>query len=186
MIHRNKHTQQYVVIPNRIARDRRLSFRARGLLVMLLSLPAEWHVRADMLADDNPESRTAIRAAMKELRDAGYVEVHREQGERGRWRTRLEVFDTLPTERGQGASGATSENMVFAQVAPNASRPAAGGAALNRSTEIKNQRRSRPDGPGAGCSTDHPGPLSESCRRNDSPLCVWSWCLCTCHGKRQP
>jgi hypothetical protein len=197
VIHRSKHAQQFVIVPNRIARDRRLSFRARGLLVMLLSLPAEWHITTDMLAEDNPESRTAIRAAMAELRDAGYVEVHNEQDSGGRWRKRIEVFDTTSTERGQGAFGATRENTASSQVAPNAPTPvsvrpgetrvSAGRTervqgALNRSTGIKNQRRPRSGERAAGCSTDHPGPLSESCRQNDGPLCVWSWCLCSCHG----
>lgn len=126
VIHRSHHAQQYVVVPNAIARNARLSFRARGLLVMLLSLPPEWHVTAVMLAADNPESRTAIRAAMAELRDAGYVEMHKEQGERGRWTTRLEVFDTTTTGRAQAALGATSENSASPQVAPKAGKPDAG------------------------------------------------------------
>lgn len=141
IIHRSHHAQHYVVVPNAIARDKRLSFRARGLLVMLLSLPPDWHVTADMLAADNPDSRTAIRAAMRELREAGYVEVHREQGDRGQWRTRLEVFDTRTTGRAQSASGATSENGMSAQVAPNAGKPAAGGAALKKKYKTSSRAR---------------------------------------------
>jgi hypothetical protein len=141
VIHRSRHTHQYVVVPNAIARNDRLSFRARGLLVMLLSLPPDWHVTADMLAEDNPDSRTAIRAAMRELRESGYVEVHREQGEKGRWQTRIEVFDTRPAERVQAASGATCENSASPQVAPNAGIPAAGGAA--RKKKYKTSSRAR-------------------------------------------
>jgi hypothetical protein len=110
VIHRSHHAQQYVVVPNSIARDNRLSFCARGLLVMLLSLPPEWHVTTAMLAEDNPEGRDKIRAAMRELSDAGYVIVHREQGKRGRWTTRIEVFDTPQTEDGQSVFGATWGN----------------------------------------------------------------------------
>ena len=87
IIHRSHHAQQYVVVPNAIARNARLSFTARGLLAMLLSLPPEWHVTTDMLAEDNPDSRTAIRKAMAELRELGYVEVHHEQDGGGRWRS---------------------------------------------------------------------------------------------------
>lgn len=132
VIHRSHHVQQYVVVPNAIARNTALSFRARGLLIMLLSLPPEWHVTTDMLADDNPESRTAVRAAMAELRAAGYVETHRQQGARGRWITRLDMFDTTSTERALPAFGPTCEDSASAQVPPNASRPAAGGAAFKR------------------------------------------------------
>jgi hypothetical protein len=79
VIHRSKHAQQYVIVPNAVARNAGLSFTARGLLVMLLSLPPEWHVTTDMLAEDNPDSRGAIRKAMAELRAAGYVELRTER-----------------------------------------------------------------------------------------------------------
>jgi len=142
VIHRSRHAQEYVVIPNALARNRGLSFTARGLLAMLLSLPPEWHVTVDLLAEDNPDSRSAIRKAMRELREAGYVEVHNEQGARGRWSKRIEVFDTLPAERGHPALGATSGNSVSSQVAPNAGGPTFGGptfggAALKRSKGSK-------------------------------------------------
>jgi hypothetical protein len=152
IIHRSHHAQQYVVIPNAIARNARLSFRARGLLMMLLSLPPEWHVTADMLAQDNPDSRNAIRAAMRELHECGYVEVHREQDEKGRWRTRIEVFDTSHAERAHPAFGVTSENSASSQVAPNAGKPAAGGAALKK----KYRTSSRPRGAREEVKQPHP------------------------------
>jgi len=149
IIHRSRHTQQYVVVPNAIARNTRLSFRARGLLVMLLSLPPEWHVTTDQLAEDNPDSRTAVRAAMRELRESGYVEVHREQSGRGRWRTRLEVFDTPATERDPSRVRRDQGKQQSSQVEPNAGQPAAGLPALKRSTGPKygaevQENRSRP------------------------------------------
>jgi len=93
VIRRSHHAQNYVVIPNAIARDSGLSFTARGLLVMLLSLPPEWHVTADGLARLNPDSRGAIRKAMAELRAAGYVLLVTQRGTDGRTRRHLEVFD---------------------------------------------------------------------------------------------
>jgi hypothetical protein len=158
-IHRSQHAQQYVVVPNGIARNTRLTFRARGLLVMLLSLPPEWHVTADMLAEDNPDSRTAIRAAMLELREAGYVLVHRIQGERGRWTTRLEVFDTASTERALAASGPTSGDATNPQVAPNAGGPAAGQTAFIPKYRGSARTRSRPRA--------EPEPRPEWCGRCD-------------------
>jgi hypothetical protein len=107
VIHRSRHAQQYVVVPNAIARNTRLSFRARGLLVMLLSLPPDWRVTTDQLAEDNPEGRDLIRRAMAELRAAGFVRAEREQDIKGRWRTRLEVFDTPQPNATRPASGAT-------------------------------------------------------------------------------
>jgi hypothetical protein len=163
VIHRSHHAQQYVVVPNAIARNTRLSFRARGLLVMLLSLPPEWHVTADMLADDNPDSRTAIRAAMAELRESGYVEMHKQQDERGRWTTRLEVFDTTATGRARAASGATSENNASPQVAPNAGIPAAGEAAAKK--KYKTSPRAPARGRGEAEKRSAPAAVTQLCGR---------------------
>ena len=135
VIHRSRHAQQYVVVPNSIARDSGLSFTARGLLVMLLSLPPEWHVTTDMLAEDNPDSRGAIRKAMAELRETGYVELHHARGADGRTRRHLEVFDTPRTKRGVPAFGATSTNTLFPQVAPNAGKPTAARPAFGATRE---------------------------------------------------
>ena len=170
IIHRSRHTQQYVVVPNAIARNTRLSFRARGLLVMLLSLPPEWHVTTDQLAEDNPDSRTAVRAAMRELRESGYVEVHREQSGRGRWRTRLEVFDTPATERDPSRVRRDQGKQQSSQVEPNAGQPAAGLPALKRSTGPKygaevQENRSRPASHDQG--QDHSVANSQNARVHD-------------------
>jgi hypothetical protein len=85
---------------------------------------------------------------MAELRAAGYVETHRQQGARGRWITRLDMFDTTSTERALPAFGPTCEDSASAQVPPNASRPAAGGAAFKRKDGKSSARvhaRGRPE-----------------------------------------
>jgi hypothetical protein len=119
VIHRSRHAQEYVVVPNGVARDKRLSFLARGLLVMLLSLPPDWHVTTDMLAEDNPDSRTGIRAAMRELREAGYVQLLSERGKDGRTRRHLEVFDT-PSQTRTPRAWSHLHRHAFPQVAPSA------------------------------------------------------------------
>lgn len=49
------------------------------------------------LARAGREGRDAIRAALRELREAGYLEVRRVQDGRGRWRTETWVHDRPPT-----------------------------------------------------------------------------------------
>lgn len=134
VVHRTKHSEQYVIVPNYITRDRQLSFRARGLLAYLLSLPNGWHLSTDELAKANPDSRKGTRDAMRELREAGYVLVKTERGSDGRTRRRLEVFDVAQPSAIRPAFGVTSTDDVFPQVAPNAAKPNADRVALNRST----------------------------------------------------
>lgn len=83
----------WTVIQNNVLRDRRLSFKARGLLIYLLSMPDNWAVSADRIAQTGPDKRDAIRAALKELETAGYVARERHADRRGRWTTRTYVYD---------------------------------------------------------------------------------------------
>jgi hypothetical protein len=176
VIHRSRHAQEYVVVPNSIARNTELSFTARGLLVMLLSLPPEWHLTTDALAEDNPGGRKLIRAAMKELRAASYVVLCTSRAENGRLSRHLEVFDTPQPSATRLAFGATSGNNASPQVAPNATRPAATRVA-HISTKYRTKAR------GAACDRAAPAPHTEACRRGESAKCVQDWCECRCHGR---
>lgn len=64
--------QQYVHVHNDDVRDERLSFRARGLLIFLLSLPKDADWTAEQLAAHTPETVEEVRAAMRELQANGY------------------------------------------------------------------------------------------------------------------
>lgn len=97
---RSRPTVEWTQIPNAVARDYRLSWRARGLLVELLSYPPGWETSIDRLVQDAArhsngatEGRDAMRRAARELKDAGYLVEHKSQDARGRWRTELELTD---------------------------------------------------------------------------------------------
>jgi hypothetical protein len=96
-IERDAHTQQFVTVHNRVARDKRLRRAERGLLVEILSLPPGARITAETLAQNGPEGRDAIRAMIKGLEAAGYVVRQRSQDARGRWSTRLIVRETPGT-----------------------------------------------------------------------------------------
>lgn len=82
-------TKGYSVIKNTILNDTRLSYRAIGIAAHLLSKPDGWHIRADYLWTNGVEGRDAVRAAMKELEECGYLVRLKTQDERGRWSTDL-------------------------------------------------------------------------------------------------
>lgn len=62
-----------VIIPRSTARDERLSYRARGVLQRLLSNAEGFSMSAVDLAREGREGRDAIRAALRELKNAGYI-----------------------------------------------------------------------------------------------------------------
>ena len=69
------HDHGYVVIQNKALEDSRLSCKARGLLAYLLTRPKDWSVNCKHLATIGPDGPTAIRSALKELRNAGYAKL---------------------------------------------------------------------------------------------------------------
>ena len=56
-------------------KDRRLSLKAKGLMSEMLSLPDDWDYSIAGLVAINKEEEGAIKSALKELKDAGYLEV---------------------------------------------------------------------------------------------------------------
>lgn len=110
-IRRSKPTNNYVLIPNGTARDERLSYLARGVLLEILSRPDGWETNADALSErarqhrgaKRGEGRRALREAFAELEAAGYMIRHKERDPKGRIVTLMEAYDT-PQNRGT-ASG---------------------------------------------------------------------------------
>lgn len=50
-----------------------LSCRAIGLLALMLSKPPSWKFSCERISHEVPEGREALRSAMRELREAGFV-----------------------------------------------------------------------------------------------------------------
>jgi len=102
---------RYTSIDRRTIRDTRLSFRARGVLLWLLDRPDESTTDSDLIAEHGAEGRDAIRTALRELRDHGYMTRRKVRGERGRWVTESWVFerpqpvDNPPTDDGKPGVG---------------------------------------------------------------------------------
>lgn len=73
----------YTVMANYHLRDKGISLKAKGLLSVMLSLPAEWDYTLAGLAHISKEGVDAIGTAVKELEYAGYVVRTRRRNEAG-------------------------------------------------------------------------------------------------------
>lgn len=73
--------RDFTMVHNAALRDRRLTRRARGLLVEVLSHRAGFSISEASLVAAGPEGRDAVRKALRELETYGYL--HREQGRAG-------------------------------------------------------------------------------------------------------
>lgn len=73
-VHVAKRKNPFAQIPNKTLQDKRLSFRARGLLVFMLSMPDQFIIRKSTLYQFcKGEGRDAVKTAFEELVDLGYI-----------------------------------------------------------------------------------------------------------------
>ena len=63
----------YTVIFRSVAQDSRLSLKARGLFLLMQSLPDDWSYSISGLAAKANTGKDTIRSALKELTDVGYL-----------------------------------------------------------------------------------------------------------------
>jgi len=63
----------YVQIDKRAIQDKRLSWKAKGILSYLLSLPDDWRIYIIELEKHAPDGEAALRSGLKELENIGYL-----------------------------------------------------------------------------------------------------------------
>jgi hypothetical protein len=150
--------QDFTIVSNAVIRDSRLSYRARGVLIDVLSRPDDWRTDFKSIARVGKEGESAIRTALEELRAAGYIVQSRVRGERGRWLTVNTVYD-FPQEN--------------SQVAPSVGFPGVGSPALGNSTPLRSTETKNCEvGPlerGHGSSRDHGLPAGATLRAAQQP-----------------
>ena len=83
----------FTVIQNRIIEDRTISYKARGLLVFILSKPDHWRTNMKHLAAQSSEGYYSVQSGMAELERAGYIQRIKLQDTAGRWSTHTIVHD---------------------------------------------------------------------------------------------
>jgi hypothetical protein len=99
------HRKQFTVVDSRTVNDSSLSLRARGLLVWLLDKPDGWRVSSVEISKQCTEGREAIRTAIRELEDAGYITRLKYQLDDGQWFT-----ETIVRERPDGEETDSTED----------------------------------------------------------------------------
>ena len=76
-------TRDYTVMSNHHLKNRALSLKAKGLLSLVLSLPDDWDYSLKGLVSISVEGIDAIRQAVAELEEQGYVVRERVRDEKG-------------------------------------------------------------------------------------------------------
>lgn len=91
--------KNFARIPNSIANDQSLSFKARGILLYCLSKSENWKVLSEDLDRNSPkEGRDSVRAGLRELQEAGYARREPIRNEKGQVTGTEWVISDQPTE----------------------------------------------------------------------------------------
>lgn len=75
----------YVILNKEALENANLSWKAKGLLAYLLSLPDNWQIYIDELQSHSKDGRDSTIAAMNELINANYINREQQRGERGKF-----------------------------------------------------------------------------------------------------
>lgn len=105
ILHKHPKKRGFVQVENSTVRDPRLSLKATGLLIYLVSLPQGSPVGSRVISARKPDGRSSIMTAFRELRDLGYVEQKTTRKPDGTFTTVTHVYEVPPgavSEPGRG------------------------------------------------------------------------------------
>lgn len=69
---RTKRTSNFTSVNNDFIRDENLSWKAKGIIIYIMSLPTDWHLHLSELAKHAKDGRDATYNGVRELIDNGY------------------------------------------------------------------------------------------------------------------
>ena len=84
-VFRVEKNKNYTVMANYHLRDKELSFKAKGLLSYMLSLPENWDYSLNGLASVSKEGIKTIKNIVAELKERGYLKINKIRKENGQY-----------------------------------------------------------------------------------------------------
>lgn len=122
----------FTVLDNGIFRDKRLSLKARGLLVTMLSLPEEWNYTIEGLSIILKEGKDCVRGALNELEECKYLVRNRTRNEKGQLLDTEYIVYEKPLE--------SAENRAFE---PKSENPTLDNPTLGKPTQLNKHKSNK-------------------------------------------
>ena len=163
---------------NHHLRDERLSLKSKGLLSVILSLPDDWRISIEGMTQFSADGKDAIRSAIRELTDTGYITRAQTHSEAGKFSGYDYVVHETPT--------ASPSSGFPTMEKPTTENPTTENPTLRNTEELStiippvvpHEGDVGDDNPSdSGAAADSPTPLSAACggispRRGESALCT--------------
>ena len=106
-IEKNKN---YTIMSNHHLRDKLLSYKAKGLLSFMLSLPEDWDYSINGLVKVSKEGKKAIRAMLEELEENHYLIRQRIQLKNGQFDYEYHIYEMPYKQKGNTDEGNAEED----------------------------------------------------------------------------
>lgn len=121
MIVRGPRQDRFTILNRRLIDDDHLSYRALGLLTFILDKPDDWRIDScDLARGEGREGRDAVRTALRELEEAGYLRRKRIRRPDGTFDMESTVYDS-PVDREADAGEPATGNPPSGSPATNPS-----------------------------------------------------------------
>ena len=136
--------RDFTVIANSVFKDRRLSAKAKGILVEMLSLPENWDYTLKGLTTLFSDGIDSIRQGIKELEENGYIVRERKRDARGRLGGMEYVIYETPEKAVENIVENSSPEQSAPMIAePTEDFPAQGESAEDKAMLYKELNKSR-------------------------------------------
>lgn len=106
-IFRINKNENYTTMSNYHLQDKNLSFKAKGLLSFMLSLPDYWNYSVKGLVAISKEGTKAINSTLKELENNCYLKRERKQQNNGRFYYEYNIYELPYNQKGITEKGTT-------------------------------------------------------------------------------
>jgi len=133
-VFRVERTNNYTVMSNYHLRDKTISFKAKGLLSLMLSLPEDWDYTLAGLARISLEGKDAIRAAVVELEKAGYVQRRQTTDKAGKFGSNEYIIREYPVSHEPPPEGPSSASPLSGN--PMTEEPSTASTQTEKATQI--------------------------------------------------
>lgn len=88
--------RDFTVVPNILLKDKRLSYKAKGIFLQIISVPENWNFSVAGLSALAKESRAAVQTGIDELVACGYLEWLKINNAKGQFANEINVYIPEP------------------------------------------------------------------------------------------
>ena len=89
--------RDFTVVPNILLKDKRLSYKAKGIFLQIISVPENWNFSVKGLTQLAKESTGAVTSGLRELEACGYLEWTKSRTAFNKFTVEVNVFLPEPS-----------------------------------------------------------------------------------------